>query len=177
MSFSKCWLTAARWRSGWSRWRERRGRRRPRKPQTWSPPVWSTAGGERRARRHFNVWQHKTRPELEHLIFVHLHWKASVSYGGNTVNTALKSSHVIIKRLQARLGRSDLRLNDTGFQRPILILQISYEICLLKCILCHKCITFDEDFFYSVVIMNCDQDTVCTEVDTLQLKHLTVSSI
>lgn len=40
------WLTQAQWRSGWSRWRERRGRRRPRKLRTWSPPVWSTAGGK-----------------------------------------------------------------------------------------------------------------------------------
>lgn len=56
--FSECRLTMARWRSGWSRWRQRRGRRRPRRPRTWSPPVWSTAGGDkrRRVKRHFNIW-------------------------------------------------------------------------------------------------------------------------
>lgn len=56
--FSECRLTMARWRSGWSRWRQRRGRRRPRRPRTWSPPVWSTAGGDKRRRmkRHFNIW-------------------------------------------------------------------------------------------------------------------------
>lgn len=45
---SECLLTRAQWWSGWSRWRQRRGRHRPRTPRTWSPPVWSTAGGNKK---------------------------------------------------------------------------------------------------------------------------------